>query len=79
MRFWQREKGRRKKLYAAKKAIKIWDVFAVNIVTSKLVKTKTSSNSMIGYLDKAIKPLKLVNMLRHIKSKCLYVQLMKSY
>ena len=66
-------------MYAAKKAIKIWDVFAVNIVTSKLVKTKTSSNSMIGYLDKAIKPLKLVNMLRHIKSKCLYVQLMKSY
>ena len=79
MRFWQREKGRGKKLYAAKKAIKIWDVFAVNIVTSKLVKTKTSSNSMIGYLDKAIKPLKLVNMLRHIKFKCLYVQLMKSY
>ena len=66
-------------MYAAKKAIKIWDVFAVNIVTSKLVKTKTSSNSMIGYLDKAIKPLKLVNMLRHIKFKCLYVQLMKSY
>ena len=66
-------------MYAAKRAIKIWHVFAVNIVTSKLVKTKTSSNSMIGYLDKAIKPLKLVNMLRHIKFKCLYVQLMKSY
>ena len=43
-----------------KKPIKIWDVNVDNIVTSKLVKTKTYSKYHIGYLDKAIRPLVLI-------------------
>ena len=35
-----------------KKPIKIWDVHVDNIVISKLVKTKTNSKYLIGYLDK---------------------------
>ena len=31
----------KKKFYAAKKPIKIWDVYVDNIVISKLIKTKT--------------------------------------
>ena len=31
-----------------------------NIVISKLVKTKTNSKYLIGYLDKAIRPLVLI-------------------
>ena len=44
----------KKKFYAAKKSLKIWDVNVDNIVISKLVKTKTNSKYLIGYLDKAI-------------------------
>ena len=40
------------KFYASKKPIKIWDVNVDNIVTSKLVKTKTNLKYLIGYLDK---------------------------
>ena len=40
--------------------IKIWDVNVDNIVISKLVKTKTNSKLLIGYLDKAIRPLVLI-------------------
>ena len=43
------------KFYAA-----IWDVNGDNIVISKLVKTKTNSNYLIGYSDRAIKPLVLI-------------------
>ena len=43
-----------------KKVIKIWDVNVDNIVISKLVKTKTNSKYLIGYLDKAIRPLLLI-------------------
>ena len=43
-----------------KKIIKIWDVNVDNIVISKLVKTKTNSKYLIGYLDKAIRPLLLI-------------------
>ena len=46
--------------YAAKKSIKIWDVNVDNIVISKLVKAKTNSKYLIGYLDKAIRPLLLI-------------------
>ena len=42
--------------YAAKKPIKIWDVNVNNTVISKLVKTKTNSKYLIGYVDKNIKP-----------------------
>ena len=43
--------------YTARKPIKIQDIITDNIVTSKLVKTKTNSDNLIGYLDKAIRPL----------------------
>ena len=46
--------------YAAKKAIKIWDITVDNIFTSKLVITKTNSKYLIGYLDKNIRPLVLI-------------------
>ena len=36
------EKYQNEKFYAAKKPIQIWDVNVDNIVTSKLVKTKTN-------------------------------------
>ena len=44
------------KFYASKKPIKIWDVNVDNIVTSKLVKTKTNLRYLIGYLDKDMRP-----------------------
>ena len=47
----------KEKFYAAEKPIKIWDVNVDNIVILKLVKTKTNSNYLIGYLDKDIRPL----------------------
>ena len=40
----------KEKFYAAEKPIKIWDVNVDNIVNSKLVKAKTTSNYLIGYL-----------------------------
>ena len=46
---------RKEKFYAAKKPIKIWDANVVNIVISKIVKTKNNSKFLIGYLDKVIK------------------------
>ena len=42
------------------KPIKIWHVNVDNIVISKLVRTKTKSKYLIGYLDKDIKPLVLI-------------------
>ena len=50
----------KEKLYAAKKYIKICDVNVDNIATSKLVKTKTNSRYLIGYLDKYIRQLILI-------------------
>ena len=56
-----------------KKTLKIWDVNVDNIVISKLVKTKTNSKYLIGYLDKDIRPLVLImpkmDMLKHLKLK----------
>ena len=46
--------------YTAKKPINIWDVNVDNKVISKLVKTKTNSKYLIGYLDKNIKPSVLI-------------------
>ena len=40
--------------------IKIQDVNVDNIVISKLVKTKTNSKCLIGYLDKTIRSLLLI-------------------
>ena len=48
------------KFYASKRPIQIWDIDVDNIVISKLVKTKTNSKYLIGYLDKAIRPLALI-------------------
>ena len=45
-----------------KKLIKSWNVNVVNIVNSKLVKTKTNSKYCIGYLDRAIRPLVLIRL-----------------
>ena len=49
-----------KKNLCCKRPIKIWDVKVDNIVISKLVKTKTNSMYLIGYLDKIIRPLVLL-------------------
>ena len=46
----------KEKIYAAEKPMKIWDGNVDNII-SKLVKTKTNSKYLIGYLDKAIRQL----------------------
>ena len=56
--------GKKKKnknfIYHAKNQKNIWDVTVDNIVISKLVKTKTSSKYLIGYLEKVIiRPLVL--------------------
>ena len=50
----------KEKFYAAKRSIKIWDVNVDNKVVSKLVKIKTNSKYLIGYLDKVIRPLVLL-------------------
>ena len=59
VRFGDREIAK-ESFYAAKRPIKIWDVAVDNIVISKLVKTKTISKYLIGYLDKTTRPLVLV-------------------
>ena len=46
--------------YTLKRLTKIWDVNADNIVISKLVETKTNSRHLIGYLEKALRPLVLI-------------------
>ena len=64
----------KEKFHTAKKPIKTGDVNVDNIVNSKANKTKTNSKNLIGYSDKAIRPLvlimsKWVNVLRHLKLK----------
>ena len=54
------ERIAKERFYAAKRPIKIWDVNVDNIVISKLVKTKSNSKYLIGYLDKAWRPLVLI-------------------
>ena len=53
-------KETKEKFYAAKNGTKIWDVNIDNIVISKLVKTRTNSEYLVEYLDKAIKLLVLM-------------------
>ena len=50
----------KEKFYATKRPIKIWDVEVDNVVISISAKTKTNSKYLIGYLDKAIRPLVLI-------------------
>ena len=56
-----------------KKPIDIWDVSVDNMVISKLVKIKTNSKYLIGYLVKVRRPLVLIipwmDILRHLKLK----------
>ena len=59
VRFGDREIAK-EKFSTAERPIKIWDVNVDNIVMSKLVKTKTNSKYLIGYLDKTIRPLVLI-------------------
>ena len=59
LRFYK-TKVTKEKFYCAKKPVNIWDVNADNIVVSKLIKRKSSSKHLIGYLDEVIKPLVLI-------------------
>ena len=56
----ERQKEEKESFMLQKKPIKIWDVNVDNIVISKLVKTKTNSKYLIGYLDKVIRSLVLI-------------------
>ena len=49
-----------KKLWYQKKAIKVWDTDAYNIIISKSFKKENNSICLIGYLDDAIRPLGLI-------------------
>ena len=49
-----------KKVLCSKEAINIWGVNVGNVVISKLVKTKTTSKYLIGYLNKVTRPLVLI-------------------
>ena len=55
-----RKKVPKEKLSTAKKSIQIWDVNINNIVISILIETKTNSKYLIGFSDKAIRPLVLI-------------------
>ena len=59
MRFGDREIAK-ERFYAAKRSIQIWDTNADNRVISELVKTKTNSKYLIGYLNKTIRLLVLI-------------------
>ena len=50
----------KKRFYVPKKPVKNWNVIVDNIDISKLVKTKTNSKYLTGYLDKAIRPFVLI-------------------
>ena len=56
LRFGETKKVK-EKFYCAKIPRNIWDVNVDNIVISKLVKTKTNSKYLNGYLDKVIRTL----------------------
>ena len=59
MRFEDREIAK-ERFYAAKRPIKLCDVNVDNTVIWKLVKTKTNSKYLIGYLYKTIRSLVLL-------------------
>ena len=50
----------KKKIYGAKKTIKIWDVDVHNIVISELIETKYNYKYLINYLDQVIRPLVVI-------------------
>ena len=60
----------KKRFYVPKKPVKNWNVIVDNIDISKLVKTKTNSKYLTGYLDKAIRPLVLImpKMIGYVKT-----------
>ena len=70
---FREKKITKEKFYAAKNPMKIWDVNADNIVTSKLVKTKTNCKYLIGIkFDKDHLLwwyLNWLDVLRHLKLK----------
>ena len=67
---FEEAKVTKEKFHAVKEPIKIWDVNVDNIIISKVVKTKTNSKYLIGYLDKAIRPLVLLmsKMIGYVKT-----------
>ena len=67
---WRCRNIAKEKFYAGNRPINIWDVNVDNIVILKLVKTKTNSKNLIGYLDKTIRPLLLImpKMSRYFKT-----------
>ena len=54
------KKSSKRKILWSRKANKYLGVNVVNIVISKLVKTKTSSKYLIGYLDEVIRSIALI-------------------
>ena len=60
----------KEKFFAAKWPIKVGDINVDNIVISTLVKTKTNPKYLIGYPDKAIRPLVYVKC--YYKRYCYY-------
>ena len=66
----ERERNSKRKVLWCKKPIEIWDVNVHNIFISILVKTKANNKYLIGYLDKAIRPLVLImpKMSRYVKT-----------
>ena len=67
---WRDKSSKRKVLQCKKNPKNIWDDTIDNIVISKLIKTKTNSKYLIGYLDEVIRPLVLIlpKMSRFIKT-----------
>ena len=49
----------KEEFYGVKKRLNIWGVNVDNIIISKLVKTKSNSKYLIGYLDNVLRPLVL--------------------
>ena len=57
----------KEKLYGGKKQTNIRDVNFHNVVSSKLVETKTNSKYLIRYLDKVIRPIALPKITEYVK------------
>ena len=57
----------KEKLYGAKTRTNIRDVNFHNVVSSKLVETKTNSKYLIRYLDKVIRPIALPKITEYVK------------
>ena len=58
--FWEAKNSKIKILSWKKNNKNVWDVTVDYIVISKLVKTKTNFNYLIGYLNKVVRPLVLI-------------------